>query len=234
MKERSIMASVVTDMIIATYTHSNVFDVVPSYISRLKKYCPFKNIFLTNKIMPNEVCFVYDDNKPFSEEYVRFLERLDNEFVIFSQEDQILYATIDNESITDIVKFLQETEFHYCRLIRQQESKIMIYKDKYFLSDDKFSMQPTIWKRESLISLMKSVTVEKIFQEPQFDGVMKNFKGLYYYSGECKRGLNHYDSSIWPYIATAIVKGKWNFSEYPNELGELFSEYNITTKREFT
>lgn len=227
------MVNDANNIIIATYTHSNVFDVVPNYISRLKKHCSFKNIFLTNTIIMDEYCFVYDDNKPFSVEYVRFLESIDNEFIIFSQEDQILYADVDNEVITDIVKFLQETEFHYCRLIRQQESMALVYGNKYFLSDDKFSMQPTIWKRKSLISLMKSVTVDKIFQEPLFDVVMKNFKGTYYYSGECKRGLSHYDSSIWPYIATAIVKGKWNFSEYPVELNQLFIEYNITTKREF-
>lgn len=47
-----------------------------------------------------------------------------------------------------------------------------------------------------------------------------------------KRGMSHYDSSIWPYIATAIVKGRWNFSEYPNELKYLFDEYSIKTTRE--
>ena len=42
-----------------------------------------------------------------------------------------------------------------------------------------------------------------------------------------KRGLFHYDSSIFPYIATAIVKGKWNYSEYKNELDILFDNYKI-------
>jgi hypothetical protein len=41
------------------------------------------------------------------------------------------------------------------------------------------------------------------------------------------RGKYHYDSEVFPYIATAINKGKWNFSEYQEELSLLFKEYNI-------
>ena len=42
-----------------------------------------------------------------------------------------------------------------------------------------------------------------------------------------KRGLYHYDSLVFPYIATAINKGKWNYNEYQKELDELFTEYEI-------
>jgi hypothetical protein len=42
-----------------------------------------------------------------------------------------------------------------------------------------------------------------------------------------KSGLSHWKSDIYPYIATAIVKGKWNFSEYGPELEELLREYKI-------
>ena len=45
--------------------------------------------------------------------------------------------------------------------------------------------------------------------------------------GEKKRGMYHYDSIVFPYICTAIVKGKWNMNEYQNELDKLFGEYNI-------
>jgi hypothetical protein len=44
---------------------------------------------------------------------------------------------------------------------------------------------------------------------------------------EKKRGMYHYDSSVFPYIATAINKGKWNYSEYQTELDSLFAEYQI-------
>jgi hypothetical protein len=44
---------------------------------------------------------------------------------------------------------------------------------------------------------------------------------------EIKRGVYHCDSIVFPYIATAINKGKWNTSEYKKELDILFKEYNI-------
>ena len=51
--------------------------------------------------------------------------------------------------------------------------------------------------------------------------------GLYCYYNEPKRGSNHHDSSVFPYIATAIVKGKWNCLEYRKELEPIFKNYNI-------
>ena len=45
--------------------------------------------------------------------------------------------------------------------------------------------------------------------------------------GEKQRGTRHCDSIVFPYIATAINKGKWNMSEYREELDKLFGEYNI-------
>ena len=44
---------------------------------------------------------------------------------------------------------------------------------------------------------------------------------------EKQRGKYHCDSIVFPYIATAINKGKWNMSEYREELDKLFGEYNI-------
>jgi hypothetical protein len=42
-----------------------------------------------------------------------------------------------------------------------------------------------------------------------------------------KRGKYHYDSCVFPYIATAIVKGKWNITDYPKEIREILEEYKI-------
>jgi hypothetical protein len=47
-----------------------------------------------------------------------------------------------------------------------------------------------------------------------------------YKSIDKKRGMHHYDSSTYPYIATAIVKGKWYTSDYP-EIKELLKTYKI-------
>ena len=57
--------------------------------------------------------------------------------------------------------------------------------------------------------------------------IQNNIKGLYHYDNEKKRGLNHYDTLVYPYVATALVRGKWNMSEYGNELSRLTEKYKI-------
>jgi hypothetical protein len=39
--------------------------------------------------------------------------------------------------------------------------------------------------------------------------------------------MYHWDSDVYPYVATAVVKGKWSYSEYVDELTELLGEYEI-------
>jgi len=51
-------------------------------------------------------------------------------------------------------------------------------------------------------------------------------QGLYHHDGEPKRGLHHYDSKVFPYIASALVKGDW-CSEYKDELKGILGLYNI-------
>jgi hypothetical protein len=52
-------------------------------------------------------------------------------------------------------------------------------------------------------------------------------KGVYHYDNEPKRRRYHYDNYVYPYIATALVRGKWNLREYNVELGKILTEYKI-------
>ena len=54
--------------------------------------------------------------------------------------------------------------------------------------------------------------------------------GLQHYSGTKKRGIHHYDSEVFPCIATAVVKGLWNISEYPEEMAKVIQEFKIDVK----
>ena len=48
-----------------------------------------------------------------------------------------------------------------------------------------------------------------------------------YLPDDKKRGQFHWDSTIYPYFATAIVKGKWNFSDYEDMLKPILEDNNI-------
>jgi hypothetical protein len=56
-------------------------------------------------------------------------------------------------------------------------------------------------------------------------------RGLQHYGGNPKRGLQHYDSTVYPCIATAVVKGVWNISEYPEEMKSIINEFNIDCRK---
>ena len=51
-------------------------------------------------------------------------------------------------------------------------------------------------------------------------------KGLYHYGNEKRRGSLHFDSNVFPYTLTGIVKSMWNTLEYP-ELTEMLNQYSI-------
>ena len=55
------------------------------------------------------------------------------------------------------------------------------------------------------------------------------FSSYYFDETSSPRG-GHYDSKIFPYIATALIKGKWNTSQYGSELNEIAKEYNLDFK----
>ena len=90
-------------------------------------------------------------------------------------------------------------------------------------------MQTSIWKTKDYIELLKNVREQKWLETPRYFEYMSknNIKGLCHYDNEPKRGGNHWDSNVYPYIATALVKGKWVMSEYENELYPILKENSI-------
>jgi hypothetical protein len=90
-------------------------------------------------------------------------------------------------------------------------------------------MQPTIWNKDRFCEFYKQANWHAFKENPIYiDALNKtNILGLYAYNNESKRGMTHYDSSVFPYIATALVCGKWNVGEYPTELNPILNKYNI-------
>ena len=89
----------------------------------------------------------------------------------------------------------------------------------------------TIIKKDKLMKIYKHTKGQSIWEfENNSNSLMQylNYSSCYYHEGtENKRGMFHWDSIIYPYIATAVVKGKWDYESYPNILKSLHSEYKI-------
>lgn len=224
-----------------TYTHTKCEDLWTMYIDSLNKYCPIiKNYMLVNeeKKINNANILIYDDNKNYCQEYVRLLESIKEEYVIYMQEDFFLYDNVNIEKINRYLEILQNSRFSFIRLIKCGDvTEKNAVEDLFLVTDlnsshksiNSFSMQPTIWKKSDLINLYNTTNTDRFGENWNFIQSLNNLKmhGLYCYNNENKRGVNHYDSSVFPYIATAIVKGKWNTLEYDSELESFFQKYKI-------
>lgn len=221
------------------YTNSNVSDIWEMFYFENKKHSNSNLFFISNEkpdFINNNYFFKYDNDEPYYLVWKNALEYFNLNTFIYLQEDLILYDNVNEKEIDRCEKFLINSDYSFIRLIKSENlGNVKIEEDLYYVEHSNpniFSMQPTIWKTSEYIKLMDNVRSKVWYDEYNYHTIMNKLKmdGLYYYNGENKRGKNHYDSSIYPYIATAIVKGKWNIKEYEKELNKLFKKYNINLK----
>jgi hypothetical protein len=183
--------------------------------------------------------FIYAGDAPYYKAWTDALKALPNEFFIYLQEDFFLYDRVDMVKIREYETYLKEhPEYSFVRLLKSGALGNKKITDTLYeiesTNQDIFSMQATIWRSSDYIKLLEEVKDEKWLENYKYrDAAIKlGIKGLYHYDGEPKRGGAHYDSKVYPYIATALVRGKWNLSEYPKELGKIGQDHNIDfTKR---
>lgn len=178
--------------------------------------------------------YIYDNNEPYYVVWVNSLNEFKSDYFIYLQEDFLLYDDVKKNKIDEYVNFLKKNpEYSFVRLIKSGLlGNIKVSDTLYEIESSNpfiFAMQATIWRTSDYIKLMESVKEDKWLETINYTNVMNNLgmKGLYHYDNEPKRGGNHYDTNVYPYIATALVKGKWDISEYPNELGSILSENKI-------
>jgi hypothetical protein len=227
----------IEDISLLTYTHSNCSDLHKMYFDSIDLFFkPKKNYVLVDRpidgISVSQI--IYNENDNFSEQMLLGLSNIDTQYLIYSQEDYILYDNVNLELLINSINLLNDDKnIMFVRLISAglngNEEK---YNEDYVILDNNndyfYSSQITLWRKESLIDMFKFSNVKYIVDEPKNSPFLKNIGGI----GLCttlkgdKVG-GHHNSIIYPYIATAINKGKWNFSEYGDKLENLLSKYDI-------
>ena len=220
-----------------TYTHSNVSDLHPAYFGRLEKYFPdMKNSFvMCDKKIDYVNCIIYDDLQNHGIQMVNALEKIPTDYVIYAQEDYILFDYVNTNEINKLVQYMEaDINIPFIRLIYSGVGNhTKNYNDDLGYLDSNweyyFSTQITIWRKDILIKMYKNanpikLTDTEVHKVQYLRDISTN--GLFY----LKKGKaigGHFNSPIYPYICTGVVKGKWNYSEYEKELNDVFQEYNI-------
>jgi len=226
---------------IVMYSHSDYSDAWAPFFGQATKYMPkLKKYAIVDddvgKIPDNWEVIKYDPAEPYNERFAHGLRQVETKLCIFHHEDMPLFEAPRLDLIADYAKMLRKEDISFIRLLKGEFLGQHPYKDYEgvytipWLGQHNFSVQPSLWKTDKLLEVYEKTKVRHIREfEPksQQTCMYNNIHGTYAYYGEPKRGLYHYDSIVYPYVATAIVKGKWNLTEYKEELGALLEEYGI-------
>ena len=228
----------VNELIQVVYTNSNCKDVFPSFYLQNKKHCKLPLFTISDYDLTMNInkdnTYLYSNSDWYYSVWVNALSKFNYKYFIYLQEDFILYDDVKEDVLNKYLQFLDNSEYSFVRLLKSGKlNNKLIYENLYEIESNNeniFSMQATIWKTNDYIHLMNSAKSKGWLEtDADYRKIMTdlNMKGLYHYNNEPKVGSNHSDSSVYPYIATAVVKGKWNFKEYGQYLDPILNENNV-------
>jgi len=221
------------------YTHSDFSDIWPISIGQINYYIPEHNVTIfsdkINSTIPKNWDFIsYDDNLQYSLRLQNCLKQMKDDTIIFLHEDMILYDYPNLKILEDFFKLVSTDQADNIKLIKTGNFNRSDLHENLIITpiELRFSIQPTIIKISKLLNIVKNINPCSIWDfEIKVAKVCENLNHTKCFMSstkdEKKRGLSHWDSKIFPYIATAICKGRWNYKEYPKEIDNLAKKFNI-------
>jgi hypothetical protein len=217
---------------IIVYTHTDMKDIWPMFFGQLKKYIGDTKVYVAvnedDTQISDYIRIIYDDTKEYTERWKDILDKIDEETFMFMHEDMILFDKLNFELLEKYIGYVSNKVVDSVKLILAGSEFAQSSIDSTLVTNEysKFSIQPTITRKSIFKEKVNNVSSLNIWQfEEAISITGKDF--MVRVGGERKRGIYHYDSLVFPYIATAINKGKWNLNEYTKELNPMFEEYNI-------
>ena len=228
-------------MKILVYTHSDYSWVWKYWHQQTDKFLQnFDKICFLNSnssFRKDYLVIRYNDELTYKNRILSCLNDIDEEeIVLFCHEDMFLYKKPNFDIINEYINLIKKENCELIKLVRAFENldKSNLH-EKLFINPAKqlFSIQPTIIKIKTLKYIFKSVPGDNIweFEANTSKKYLKDLISLCSFDKitDKKRGKFHYDSSVYPYICTAVIKGKWNFKEYKKELFEIFynKKFNV-------
>ena len=228
-------------MRILLYTHSDYSWVWKYWHQQTDKFLKnYKKICLVNSdsyFREDYSIIKYDDKNSYKDRILSCLDKLNTEeIVLFCHEDMFLYNKPNFAIINDYIKLIESEKCDLIKLIKAFENleKSNLHQKLYINPNEQlFSIQPTLLKIKTIKYIFKNVPGKNIweFEANTTKAYLNNLISLCSYDPDIdkKRGKYHYDSFVYPYICTAVIKGKWNFKEYKKELFEIFynKKFNI-------
>jgi hypothetical protein len=226
------------------YSHSDYSDVWPIMFGQTDKYLPsvpkyffvdegYSETGFTVPMENNWTVVLYSDSQDYPSRVSSCLNSVSEEFSIFHHEDMFLLDYPELDLVEELKGMVSEG----------WAERIQFSRSSYSLTPEfnpgshrntvmaqpglNFCIQPAIQSTNSLKEIYNGgIPGESIWEFEQRMGFVKLTSLMSYHEKDTKAGVHHWNSYIYPYCATAIVKGKWSLKEYP-ELEGLLKDYSI-------
>ena len=225
------------------YSHSDYSDVWPLFFGQAEKYLSKftkKYLFVDSEVeQPGWTTILYDDALSYNERFASCLSHVDEKYCIHHHEDMPLYDNPDIDTISKLPACMEKNSLDYVKFLainlhvgQRVDKELNVYK--ILNSEYLMAVQPSIWNTKKLLHIYENTKIKNIQDfEIYASHIAKvsNITGSYIFNGEPLRGEFHHDSSVYPYVCTAVVKGKWDLKTYKLELGKLLEEYSIDPKQ---
>lgn len=234
------------DFCVVVNTNSAYKDIWSMFFNQLEFHLPGLKVYVFTDIeIPlinkNYIQVFYDNSLDFRTQYLNCLMHVKERCCLNMNDDYVLYQSADLQKLNSLKNILlSDCAISCIRVSRGYNHSAHLYSDcLYWLDPDMnyfYSQTVTIWKTNVLLDIHQNTPPSSIARKDNLAQLevlanttckLMNVNGLYHYDNEPKRGAYHYDSNIFPYIASALVGGKWNFKEYKKELGVLLNKYDI-------
>lgn len=219
------------------YTNSKCEDLWEMFITQNRRHCNMPLYMISDKkpdVFGYDDAHIYENSEPYYKVWIDALQKFGEDYFIYLQEDFVLYADVNQEKIDEYVEFLKNNpKYSFVRLLKSGQLYDKKLTDTLYEIESTnlnvFAMQATIWRTADYIRLLDAVRDSKWFETPVYRDKMiaLNMSGVYHYNGEERGGKHHHNTRVYPYIATALVRGMWDMGEYGPQLGKLLTEYKV-------
>jgi len=227
------------------YSHYEYSDVWPMMKGQVDKYFKGRRkILFTNKIGDYDFSewevVLYDESLSYQKRVASCLEKINDEYVILHHEDMIFVNKpefeIIEEQLLPLVKKEEIDIIKFCKACYQNTEHEKMGKNLFRNPKNlSYAVQPALVRKKLMHKITNNTNGSNIWKfEANSVNIVNflNYNSAYYHDGtEEKRGMFHWDSSIYPYLNSGILKGKWDYFMYRKELSNLMGEYGINPRK---
>jgi len=229
------------------YSHSDYSDVWAPLFAQTEKYLKGYKKYLftdqsTEELDNDWIVIRYDDSLPYQKRMLHCLGQVKEDIILFHHEDMFLYDSPNEQKLKELVALVESEEIDIIKLARasyheshpleRNTSHNDVYENPTNL---RFAIQPSICNKEKLETIYSKTYGNNIWEfEANSSMICDYFKiktGMTWEEGDNKRGQFHWDSGVYPYFATAVVKGKWNLTDYKDGLLSVLEETGVDISR---